>query len=77
MALNLDKDQLAEAIESVQQYFEDELEVEIGELKARLLIDFFLKEIGPTAYNHGVADAESYFREKLEDLRGSCFEPRE
>lgn len=68
---------MADAIPAVQQFIEEELEIEIGELKARLLIEFFAKEIGPHAYNRGVDDAESYFRAKLEDLKGTCFEPKE
>ena len=43
-------------------------------LKAELLLDYFIKEIGPYAYNRGVSDAESFFRSKLEDLKGSCHE---
>ncbi|MBD5781878.1 DUF2164 domain-containing protein [Pelagicoccus sp. NFK12] len=76
MPITLSKEQLTEAILATQQYMEDEFDLEIGELKARFLIEFLLKEIGPHAYNQGVDDADAYFRAKLEDLKGSCFEPR-
>ena len=33
-----------------------------------------LKEIAPFAYNKGVSDAESYFRTRVEDLSGACYE---
>lgn len=77
MSIQLSKDQMADAIPAVQHYIEEELDLEIGELKARFLIEFFAKEIGSLAYNQGIDDAEAYFRAKLEDLKGTCFEPRE
>jgi uncharacterized protein (DUF2164 family) len=43
-------------------------------MRAKFLVDFILKEIAPLAYNQGVRDAESYFRGKIEDLPGTCFE---
>ncbi|MEO6995161.1 MAG: DUF2164 domain-containing protein [Lacunisphaera sp.] len=64
-----------ELIHSLKKYFSAELEQELGDLQAQLLLDFILKEIGPIAYNQGVADAESFFRAKLEDLPATCFEP--
>ncbi len=74
MALVLDKQQLPTLIKSMQRYVEEEMDIEIGELKSRLLLDYIYKEIAPIAYNQGVKDAESFMRERLEDLPGSCFE---
>ncbi len=74
MPIEITKEQMADAIPAVQQFIEEELDLEIGELKARFLVEFFAKEIGPHAYNQGVDDAEAYFRSKLEDLKGTCFE---
>ncbi|MEW9502307.1 DUF2164 family protein [Jeotgalibacillus marinus] len=55
-------------VQALRSYFEEERNEEIGELAATLLLDFLLKEIGPTIYNKGVADAHSYLTEKLEDV---------
>lgn len=62
------------AILSVQQYFRDEFDQEISDLKTRLLIEFFLKEVGPFAYNKGVSDSEAFILKKMEDLPGTCHE---
>jgi len=43
-------------------------------MRAGFLLNYFMKEIAPFAYNHGVKDAESYFRGKVEDLSATCFE---
>ena len=74
MAIELSKEEIQDILPSIQKYVEEEFGDEIGEMKAKFLLDYFLKEIGPYAYNQGVKDAERYFREKIEDLPGSCYE---
>jgi uncharacterized protein (DUF2164 family) len=74
MALELSKQELQEVVPSLRRWFREELEQELSEMRARFLIDYFLKEIAPFAYNQGVKDAESFFRSKVEDLAGTCFE---
>ena len=74
MAIELTKEETQEIVPSLQKYFREELEQEIGDMQARFLLDYILKEIAPLAYNRGVKDAESYFRNKLEDLSSVCFE---
>ena len=75
MAIELKKQEIADLIPSLQKYFREDLEQELSELQAKFLLKYILKEIAPYAYNQGVNDAESYFRSKLEDLSGTCFEP--
>jgi uncharacterized protein (DUF2164 family) len=41
---------------------------------AKFLLEFFLAEIGPLAYNKGVKDAEAHLRRSVEDLPSVCFE---
>ena len=50
------------------------MDEEVGDLKAKLLLDFFLGELGPTVYNGAIADAQAYFQGKVADLEGSCYE---
>lgn len=75
MAIELTKEEIADIIPSLRRYFREELELEISEMRAKFLLNYFLKEIAPFAYNKGVKDAESYFRARIEDLSGTCFEP--
>lgn len=74
MPLKLSKDQRQQAIHSLGRYFQEELELEIGEMKAGFLLDYFMTEIAPIAYNQGVADARRFLEERMEDLPGTCFE---
>ena len=75
MPIELTKEEVADVIPSLRRYFREELELEISEMRAKFLLNYFLKEIAPFAYNQGVKDAESYFRGRVEDLSGTCFEP--
>lgn len=75
MAIELLPQETDEIIHSLKKYFSSELDQEIGDLKAKLLLDYVLKEIAPLAYNRGVKDAEEFLRLRLEDLPATCFEP--
>ena len=74
MPLELSKQETGEIIPSLRKFFREELEVELSEMRAGFLLDFIQKEIAPYAYNQGVRDAESFIRNKLDDLPATCFE---
>ena len=60
---------------SIRRYAAEHLDQEIGELQARLLLEFFLKEIAPSVYNAAIADAQTYLRDRVADLEGACYAP--
>ena len=62
------------AIASIRRYFREELEQDIGDLKAALLFDYFVAEHGPTIYNQGIADARAFFEERSVDLAAICYQ---
>ncbi len=68
MAIKLEKDVHAYLIGSIKQFFLKELDEEIGDLKAERVLDFFVKEMGPSVYNRAIADARTYFQEKASEL---------
>jgi uncharacterized protein (DUF2164 family) len=74
MAVELGKEETKEVIASLQRYCREELEMELGEMRAKFFLDYILKEIAPLAYNRGVKDADEFMRGKIEDLSGTCFE---
>lgn len=57
-----------QAIGSIRRYFTENLDDDIGDLKAALLLDYILAEIGPTIYNQALADARRFFEERAADL---------
>ena len=64
-----------QSIASIKRYFIEELEQDIGDLKAGLLLEFILKEIGPSIYNAAIGDAQTYLRDRIADLEGVCSVP--
>ena len=75
MAIELSKETRVALISSIQSYFDEQMDDEIGQMKAGFLLDYFLKEIGPAVYNQAIRDAAAYFQEKAGDLDHSCYEP--
>jgi len=74
VAIKLSKDNKKQLIASIKRYFEENMENEIGDLKADLLLDYFLKEFGPIVYNQAISDAAAFFQERAADLDASCYE---
>ena len=75
MPIELSPQETEQAIHSLKKYCAEELDTDLSDLRARLLLDYLVKEIGPLAYNCGVRDAEKFLRRRLEDLPATCFEP--
>ncbi|MCG8527312.1 MAG: DUF2164 domain-containing protein [Opitutales bacterium] len=74
MAIELTKQEVEQILPSVKRYILEEFDEEITDLKAQLLLNYFMKEIGPYAYNKGVKDAEYFIRNRLDDVQASCYE---
>lgn len=68
MTIELSKEQRARAIESIQRYFEENMEERIGNIAAGGLLGFFLEEVGPSIYNHGVADARERMLARVDEI---------
>lgn len=66
--LELSNDVRKQAIASIRRHLHEEFDQDIGDLKASVLLDYFLAELGPSLYNMGVADAKAVLVERVEDL---------
>ena len=75
MTITLPDETSDRAVASIRRYVAEQLDEEIGELQARLMLEFIVKEIGPSIYNVAIADAQAYFRERVSDLEGACYAP--
>ena len=74
MSIEFSKEARAEAVASMQQYFERNMPEPIGELPAGLLLNFFLEEVGPVIYNKAIADAQARLAVRVADLSGELYE---
>jgi len=75
MAISLSDEQRKQALVSIHRFWVEELELELGGIEEARLLDFLLREIGPSLYNQGVTDAQTFLRDRLADLEASCYEP--
>ena len=74
MAITLAPDVTKQLLASIKRYVAENLDQDIGDLKAGMLLDYVLKEIAPTVYNQAITDAQAYFQGRVADLDGVCFE---
>lgn len=75
MEIKLDEGRINVLTEKVQVYFRNEHDETIGELKAEMIVEFFIKEIGPQIYNQAIGDAYSFMQERLIDLESTLYAP--
>lgn len=73
MKIEISQQARANAVASIQRYFEQNLPEPIGELPAGLLLDFFIEEVGPLIYNRAIADAQARMAMRVSDLSGELF----
>jgi uncharacterized protein (DUF2164 family) len=66
--VNIQADDKARLVAKIKDYFESELDHDIGGFEAEFLIDFLAQEIGPYFYNQGLSDAYTLLNEKVEEL---------
>jgi uncharacterized protein (DUF2164 family) len=52
----------------VKIYFSQERGEEIGDLKAKLTLDFIIEKLAPGFYNQGVRDSCQYMKDMIEDV---------
>lgn len=74
MALELKKETRAAAVASIQRFFAECRDEEMGNFQAAELLEFFLQEIAPVVYNQAVLDAQAELRQRIADLDVACFE---
>ncbi len=74
MSIELAKDAQTALIASIQRFFKENLELPIGNLQARSVLDYVLKEVGPSIYNQAIADAQRHLQARVLDLDVECYE---
>lgn len=67
-AIKLLREQKLLLIERVKAYFYEQRSEEIGDLQAELLLEFMLRELGPTIYDKALDDAIRAVGERMLSL---------
>ena len=75
MAIKFEDETQKHLLESIKRFFASEMDEDIGDLKAMLVLEYFVAEIGPSVYNQAIADAQTFITDKVSDLGGVRYEP--
>lgn len=68
MSIELPKEARAQAIASIERYFNEHMEERIGNIAAGALLGFFLDEVGPSIYNQAVAEVQERLQARVLEL---------
>lgn len=71
--IKFDKEQRAAIVSRIQRYFVDEMESEIGNIPAEMLLNFFSEQVGAHYYNKGLADAQAVFAKALDNVSDEIY----
>lgn len=74
MAVKLSDEHRKHALASIKRYADEQLDLQLGEIAATSLLDFFLGEIAPSVYNGAIAEAQTFMRDRVADLETTCYE---
>ena len=77
MRIRLTDERRERMLRSLRKFFTDELDLDLGDLAAARVLDFFAKELGAPVYNQAVQDVRANLQTKLDDLEGEFYEPEE
>ncbi|MEW7008994.1 DUF2164 domain-containing protein [Lentilitoribacter sp. EG35] len=77
MRIKLNDDRKADIARALSGFFQDEFDEDLSEFRALEVVDFMLRQIGPSQYNQAIADARGFLAEKLDDLDTEFHEPEE
>lgn len=68
MTIELSRETRAQAVASIERYFQEHMEQRIGNVAAGGLLGFLLEEIGPAIYNRAVADVQERLQMRVSEL---------
>lgn len=66
--IELPREARAQAVASLERYFEQELDQRIGNIAAGALLSFFVEEVGPLIYNRAVQQVQERLLERVQEL---------
>lgn len=68
MTIEIPKEARAQAIASIERWFQDHRDERIGNVTAGALLGYFLEEIGPLVYNRAVADVQERLQARIAEI---------
>lgn len=72
--IEFSKEEKEDILRRLREYFDDELDRELGGFEAQFLLDFLIQTLGPYFYNRGLLDARAVFERRLESVMEAIYE---
>ncbi|ELB2751890.1 DUF2164 domain-containing protein [Vibrio alginolyticus] len=72
--IKLERAQREALATAIQDYMQDELDVEIGQFDSEFLIDFITEKLGVIYYNKGVEDAKLLVERRMLEVSEELYE---
>jgi uncharacterized protein (DUF2164 family) len=75
MRIKLSDERSERLVSALQKFNKVSFEEDLSDYRARRLLEFFVKQLGPPIYNQGIQDARGFLFQKLDDLDAEFYEP--
>ncbi|PAW08954.1 hypothetical protein B6K85_19880 [Vibrio sp. V1B] len=72
--IKLERAQKEALARAIQDYMQDELNVEIGQFDSEFLFDFVTEKLAPIYYNKGIEDAKSVIERRMLEMTDELYE---
>ena len=77
MKIDLSEDRKQDVLKFLHELYTEEFDEELSSHRARRILDFFIKALGPPLYNQAIADARAFMSQKLDDLDAEFYQPED
>jgi uncharacterized protein (DUF2164 family) len=67
------KEEQRDLIPRIKAFVRDELDLEIGDLQASMLMDFFAEKLGHAVYNRALYDAQALIAAKADEMAEALY----
>jgi len=74
MSIEISREARKAALDSIERYFDENMDEKIGRLGADALLYYFIAELGPVIYNKAVADAQERLQLRVMELDAEIYE---
>jgi uncharacterized protein (DUF2164 family) len=71
--IKFSREETADIVAKLQDYFREELDCELGNLPGELFLRFLTEEIGGYFYNRGLYDAQAVFTQQVETINDTIY----
>ncbi|MBY6187322.1 DUF2164 domain-containing protein [Marinobacter hydrocarbonoclasticus] len=72
--ITLDPAQRTATLRQLTDYFEQQLDQDLGQFEGEFLLDHLLKTLGPVIYNQALQDAQALLQPRMELVVESLYE---